>query len=120
MPPERAVAKNERAGGREESADASSAFSYRAAQRERELGNQRSFVYAMLQFPNTEGGEEKSLGTGQTAGGGQLRFGVAAIAIGMSRGGFRAGATATALGFSASAGGRFTDGQVSTVHKFHN
>ena len=78
-----------------------------------------SFVDAMLQFPNAEGGEEKSLGPGETASGGQLRFGVAAIAIGMS-GGFGPGATATGLGFSASPGGRFTDGQVSTVHNFHN
>jgi hypothetical protein len=69
----------------------------------------------MLQFPNAEGGEEKSLGTGETACGGQLRFGVAAIAIG-----FGAGATPTRLGFSAPSGGGFTDGQVSTIHKFHN
>lgn len=89
-------------------------------QRELEVGNQKSFVYPMLQFPNTEGGEEKSLGTSETTGSGQLRLGVATIPIGMRGGGFGAGATPTSLGFSASAGGRFTDGQVSTIHNFHN
>ena len=72
----------------------------------------------MLQFPNAEGGEEKRLRASEAAGGSELRFGVAAV--GMSCGGFGAGATAAALGFSAPAGGRFTDGQVSTIHKFHN
>src|SRR3954453_10072660 len=103
---------------RAEPAGAFSAFSDRAARCEHGLENQRSLVYAMLQFPDAESGEEKCLGASKAAGGGEVRFGAAAIA--MSYGGFGAGATATALGFSVASGGRFTDGQVSTVHKLHN